>query len=254
MIIYLFYFILIIFVILFEKSISNIFIKYIYESDLELLLTYSEDDDLQQFQYNRYKKSSRYLVFLVVLPLINFNIYFMFLIVFITVYAYKKPYLKLKSEFELNLSLVRYQFPIFLRQIQILLHSNNVLNALIEAYPYAPHIIKNDLKILIDSLSDDPNNIQAFISFMSHYKISEIDRAMKLLYRTYIVDKDESSKQLSRMINSTTKWIRYERKERNEGRIRSLEWFGIIPLFGVTIVFLVIMASLINNLFGKGGI
>lgn len=249
---YLFYIVVIISVLMFEKSLKYLFITYLYEEDLKLYLSYESDLTLEVFQADRYRRAGQILVTLLVSPLINFNIYFMIGVSLLSVYIYKKPYIKLKRDFERNLSLVRYQFPIYLRQIQILLYSNNVLNALIISKELAPTIIIKELEILIDALVSDPNNIQAFINFMSQYKISEIDRAMKLLYRTYIVDKDESSKQLTRMISSTTKWIRYERVARQDGNIKSLEWIGIIPLFGVTIVFLVIMASLITNLFGKG--
>lgn len=151
-----------------------------------------------------------------------------------------------------DLNFVKYQFPIWLRQIQILLHNNNVINSLILSLPLAPPIIKNDLKELIETLSISPNNFAAFADFMDSFKISEVNRAMKLLYRCYIVDKDESYKQLNRMIASTTKWIRQERMTRQENKLTYFEWIGIIPLMGVTFVFLVIMASLLTNLFREG--
>ena len=43
-------------------------------------------------------------------------------------------------------------------------------------------------------------------------------------------------------------------EEKSKPKLASViwTWVGIIPLFGVTIIFLVMMASLINSLFGKG--
>lgn len=237
---------------LFEKSIRNFFVNYVYENDLTKFLNYDNQIDLITFQINRYSKSSKILIALVFLPLLNFNLYLLFLILSLTYFIYKKPYWKHKKQYEKNFALVKYQFPIWLRQIQILLHNNNVINALIYSQDFAPEIIKKDLKQLINELSVSPNDVNAFIEFMDYFKISEINRAMKLLYRCYIVDKDESSKQLNRMIVSTTKWIRQERLERQQDNLSYFEWIGIIPLIGVTIIFLVIMASLITNLFGKG--
>lgn len=253
MLIYIFYIIMFFFLFFFEKSLRHMINNYLFEQDLKLLLETNSTSDFSAFQEKRYHKSSRVLLLLVFFPLLKFNLFYGIFVVALSFHYYKKPYLDLKRKFKKDLSLVRYQFPIYLRQIQILLYTNNVLNALILSKEYAPEIIVSELNLLIESLSKNPNNIQAFKDFMSQFKISEVDRAMKLLYRTYIVDKDESSKQLTRMISSTTKWIRQERLERQEGSIKSYEWLGIVPLFGVTIVFLVIMAALLNNLFGKGG-
>lgn len=237
---------------LFEKTISEFFINYVYEKDLETFLTYKEQIDIEVFQENRYVKSSKILFFIIFFPILKFNIYYLFAIISLTYIVYKQAYWKIKKEYQENLALVRYQFPIWLRQIQILLHNNNVINSLIISKDQAPDIIKKDLDKLVNILKESPNNINAFTDFMDQFKITEINRAMKLLYRCYIVDKEESSKQLNRMIVTTTKWIRQERLERQKDSLSFLEWIGIIPLFGVTIIFLVLMASLITNILGKG--
>lgn len=239
---------------LFEKSISHFFTTYVYESDLELYLTYKENQDLSVFQKKRYLSSSKILFFIIFFPILKFNPYFLVFIIALTAYAYKKPYLKIKREYKESLALVRYQFPIWLRQIQILLHNNNVINSLIFSKDFAPDIIKQDLEELIFVLSKSPNDVTAFTAFMDQFNISEINRAMKLLYRCYIVDKNESSKQLNRLIATTTKWIRQERLERQEDKMSFYEWVGIMPLLGVTFIFLIMMASLLANIFGKGGI
>ena len=237
---------------LFEKSIKSIFVKYIFENELVKYLDYDKQTDIISFQKTRYEKSCKILVFLIALPVLKFNLYFLFLVLVLTFITYKKPYWTYKKKYKASVSLVKYQFPIWLRQIQILLHNNNVINSLAYSQTLAPSIIKDDLNRLIKALKLSPNDVNVFVEFMDYFNISEINRAMKLLYRTYIVDKDESSKQLSRMIVSTTKWIRQERLERQKDNLVYFEWIGIIPLFGVTLVFLVIMASLITNLFGKG--
>lgn len=247
---YIFYFVFIISVLLLEKSIQSFALKYAYEQDLLILL---DKVSLEQFQKQRYIKTSRVLLMLLLFPLLKFNMYYFFIVLGVAFFEYKRPYLNLKAQFNKNLSLVRYQFPIWLRQIQILLYTNNVLNALKISLEAAPKIIHADLEILISILKRNPNELSAFTDFMSDYKISEIDRAMKLLYRTYMIEQDDTSKQLNRMIATTTKWIRFERLKRHEDNLKFYEWIGIIPLFGVTLVFLVIMASLLTNLFGKGG-
>lgn len=237
---------------LFEKSISNFFITYVHEGDLKRLLIYQSKFELETFQTNRYIKSSKLLFFIIFFPILKFNLLYLLAVFTLTYFMYKQPYWKLKKEYKTNLALLRYQFPIWLRQIQILLHNNNVINSLILSQAQAPSIIKDDLEKLIAILNESPNNVVAFSEFMQHYKISEINRAMKLLYRCYIVNKNESAQQLNRMIASTTKWIRQERLERQDNNLSYFEWIGIIPLFGLTLVFMALMTILISNLFGKG--
>ncbi|NLY63261.1 MAG: hypothetical protein GX074_05335 [Erysipelothrix sp.] len=236
----------------FENSINYIFINYIYESDLKDLLFLLADQDFRQFQESRYKKSSRLLIMLLITPLLDFNLYLISIIIFLSIYEYMRPYLSLKNAYKQRIAELRFQFPIWLRQVQILLYNNNVLNAMDLSLVDAPKVMALDLVILLDSLKTNPNDIGAFSSFMSNYKIQEIERAMKLLYRSYVVDQKDANLQLERMIASTTKWMRDERLERNTNYLSKFEWVGIIPLFGVTIIFLVMMASLINSLFGKG--
>lgn len=250
MLMYSFYFIFILAIFLIEKSIQVFIVNYVYENDLVLFL---KTESIETFQKKRYKKASRIILLLLLFPLLNFNMYYFMIVLVATYFEYKRPYIRLKARFKADLSLVRYQFPIWLRQIQILLYTNNVLNSLQLSMSSAPVIIISDLKHLIETLMKNPNDLHAFTDFMSDYEITEIDRAMKLLYRTYMIEQDDTSKQLNRMIASTTKWIRFERLKRHEDSLKFYEWIGIIPLFGVTIVFLVIMASLLTNLFGKGG-
>lgn len=237
---------------LFEKSISDFFITYVFEKDLETYLNHSENESLKEFQNSRYYDSSKVLFFIIFLPIFRFNFFYLVFILSATYYMYKRPYYKVKKAYAKNLSLVRYQFPIWLRQIQVLLYNNNVINSLILSKDQAPDIIKEDLEKLIIELEESPNNVYAFTLFMEQFNISEINRAMKLLYRCYIVDKEESSKQLNRMIASTTKWIRHQRLERQANNLSFYEWVGLLPLIGVTVVFLVMMISLVNSLFGKG--
>ena len=239
---------------LFEKAISNFFITYVYEKDCRHYLNFSKNKNLEVFQQRRYIKSSKILFFIIFWPVLKFNYYYLIAIMALTYHAYKQPYWKLKREFKASLALVRYQFPIWLRQIQILLHNNNVINSLILSQKQAPDIIKIDLNKLIEILNESPNNVLAFANFMDQFNITEINRAMKLLYRCYLVDKTESSQQLNRMIASTTKWIRHSRIERQNDNLAFFEWIGIVPLIGVTLIFLVLMASLLAGIFGRGGI
>lgn len=75
---------------------------------------------------------------------------------------------------------------------------------------------------------------------------------MKLLYRYQSVGKADAYQQLQRMIETTAKWIRAERKERFDTKLLFYQWWGMLPLLGVTVMFMAVMFQIILDLFGKG--
>ena len=54
------------------------------------------------------------------------------------------------------------------------------------------------------------------------------------------------------MIQTTTKWLRSEREEHHKDAMAIYEWFSMIPLFGVTLLFLAIMCEVVMNMFMNG--
>ena len=92
-------------------------------------------------------------------------------------------------------------------------------------------------------------NITPYLNFLRSYRLSEIERAMKLLYRYNTIGKDDAYHQFNRMIQTTTKWLRSEREQHHQDSLAIYEWFSMIPLIGVTILFLAIMCDVILNMF-----
>ena len=72
---------------------------------------------------------------------------------------------------------------------------------------------------------------------------------MKLLYRYNTIGKDDAYHQFNRMIQTTTKWLRSEREQHHQDSLAIYEWFAMIPLIGVTILFLAIMCDVIITMF-----
>ena len=74
---------------------------------------------------------------------------------------------------------IKYQFPIWLRQIQLLLQNNTVLVALELSSKNAPPLIQEDLNQLIQQIQEDAIHIQPYLSFLNQYHLLEVERAMK---------------------------------------------------------------------------
>ena len=68
--------------------------------------------------------------------LIALDMRFIYVVLFGLIFVYKSPYLSLKHQAKRHIQLVRYQFPIYLRQLQILLQNNTVVNAVEHSLAY----------------------------------------------------------------------------------------------------------------------
>ena len=104
----------------------------------------------------------------------------------------------------------------------------------------------------IHEIDKDALNITPYLNFLKSYRLSEIERAMKLLYRYNTIGKDDAYLQFNRMIQTTTKWLRSEREQHHQDSLAIYEWFSMIPLLGVTLLFLAIMCDVILNMFTNG--
>jgi hypothetical protein len=116
----------------------------------------------------------------------------------------------------------------------------------------APMMIRAQLVELINQIRQSPQQISTYTDFLSGYRLMEVSRAMKLLYRYNSVGQADSVKQLNRMITTTGKWLRQQRLESLNTKSSLTQWWGILPLLSVTVVFLVMMMVTITSFMERG--
>jgi hypothetical protein len=75
---------------------------------------------------------------------------------------------------------------------------------------------------------------------------------MKLLFRYNAVGQSDAVKQLNRMVSTTGKWLRKQRLDSQSSQAAWIQWWGILPLLSVTIVFLVMMMVTITSFMERG--
>jgi hypothetical protein len=210
-----------------------------------------EKDNGDLWQRRRYERSHRlrwvWLISVVWIKGIQFDVLWLIMI-FIT---YMIPWLRLRSEVKKQAELIRYQFPIYLRQLQILLQNNTVVKAIELSIPQAPSYLRKELKLLHERLMSEPGRLGSYTAFMSHLEQSEIQRAMKWLYRFENTGQRDASRQFNRIITSTSKWLRQERQYAKQKRLMISQWLGMIPLIGVTLVFISAMMSVLMTMFER---
>lgn len=222
------------------------------EKDVKQLLKMTDGLDVNQFM-NRRLLQSLSLVLLIVLSIyLQGSLLHILIWVVVAILVYKLPYIHLKSKFKKKVNQLKYEFPIWLRQLQILLQNNTVVVALEKSTNLAPQLIQSHLEDFIVQLKDNPQDLTSYMHFLKSYECIEIERAMKLLFRYNTVGKEDSMRQLNRMIQTTAKWLREQRLHAQSSKNQMKQWWGMLPLFGVTLVFITMMIQTFQTLLERG--
>jgi len=192
----------------------------------------------------------RYLILLIVF--VNDKILIIGLTLISCLIAYFIPSLILERKAKLKIKSIRYHFPIYLRQIQVLLQNNTVVKSIELSLEYVPDVLRNDIEKLNKKLKMEPNNMTHYVDSMKQYGLVEIQRSMKWLYRYQNFGYIDAYSQFNHMLVSTSKWLRQSRIENKNDSIQVYQWMGMLPLVGVTFVFISAMMSVVISLFERG--
>ena len=224
--------ILILFLFIFQDFIDPYIIQFLNNEQVSII-----SDNPDEVLIKRLRKSKIVLFPLILWQFLDYSFLYLFVILGLFLFMLKKDDIKIKNQLLKEKNLLKFQFPIWLRQLQILLQTNTVSQSLHLSYDYAPKLIKIELKHFIQEIENDALNISPYLNFLKFYRLNEIERAMKLLYRYNTVGKDDAYVQFNRMIQTTTKWLRNERTEHHKNSLSfnlmisiSLSWLRLIRL------------------------
>jgi len=232
-------------------SLIEPFISRLTDESIKKYFWILEKENPSLWQKRRYNQSHRlrliWLVILVWQNMIQIDVLFIALIIT----AYLLPWFKIRAAVKRQTDLIRYQFPIYLRQLQILMQNNTVVRAIELSIPQAPPYLRTELAALHQRLLSEPQKLSSYTSFMDRIDQNEIERAMKWLYRFENTGQKDAGRQFNRMIASTSKWLRQERQYAKQKRLMLSQWLGMVPLIGVTLVFLSAMMSVLMTMFER---
>ncbi len=233
-----------------DKEISALLFG-LREKKLDLYCEILTEYNIDKIHRKRYKQLSQARFLLIPMLIVSDDVLLFILNVLSLIVLYKIEYYKIKFKVNKRIRHIRYQFPIYLRQLQVLLQNNTVTKAIEASLDQVPNLFKEDIVLLHKRLLENPMNLNAYIECMSQYDLPEIQRAMKWLYRYQTIGISDVNRQFNRMITSTSKWLRQSRIQSKEQSLTLYQWWGILPLFGVTIVFLSAMVSVATSFFER---
>jgi hypothetical protein len=222
-----------------KKTLGKLFL----EKETVKLLHILERGDVDAFSSQRIKRGLLVLGLAILSYLLGQGVLNWMSLVGCAIVVIKWPEVTLKRIYQRRLNQLKIEFPIWLRQLQILLQHNTVLQSLRLSQSHAPILFKVALKELVIQLENTPQDLSLYTSFLNDYQSIEVQRAMKLLYRYNAIGSDDSTRQLSRLILATTKWLRDQRSSIHSTTLSLTGWWGMCPLLGVSGLFLVMMVQ-----------
>lgn len=159
---------------------------------------------------------------------------------------------KIKRNFYKVQSELKYEFPIWLRNIQMLLVNNTVVVSLSMSSQTAPKLLRSDLDELIEKLKSNPWDMKAFDEFLADYDMIEIRKSMRTLQRLHRGSISNVDDQLETMYTRSVEWIEIERKQFFKKKRDIKSWIAIMPMFNVTVLFVVEMFLIIVSVIEGG--
>lgn len=119
---------------------------------------------------------------------------------------YKLPYIFLRMRHTQNCNEVVAAIPLWVNQIYALIEKNTIHNAIINSLSeHTPHAIRKDLERLIEEIEYTPNSKEAYIEFLSRYKIDGFMDIMLKLYEFRNLSKDKLKYEIRNLNQSLSK-------------------------------------------------
>lgn len=161
-------------------------------------------------------------------------------------------FLRAYRQYRKELSMLLYEFPIWLRELQCLLAYNTVYQAIKTSCEIAPKSLRYSINELVKGIEMYPSSIEPYHNFLKDYDSLEVRRVMKVLHRVGTAGTDDASIRLNAMISESHQWLMFSRNQKKEMKITQISAMGLIPLVCVGILFLLLMGIVVVSLMEGG--
>ena len=97
---------------------------------------------------------------------------------------------------------VTYALSQWYLQLALLLKNNNAQVSIEKSLEDAPTLLKREIRLLIDRINDNPNDISAYTAFLSYFHDPSIISAMQMLASMTNAGNDQAAYQLTQLVDS----------------------------------------------------
>lgn len=204
---------------------------------------------LQRKDFEVKEQRFRWLVSFLCLPIAFKSFIFYFVFCFV---LYQYPFYQVKKKAERRKEQIQYDFLIWLYQMNCFLQHHTVFNAMKVSFPYAPSLLREDLKKLCERLSKDLHSLSAYQSFLSQYDLLLIHETMRLFHRFNYLDQKNMEHFMRPLFERCQKDLMVMRKKSYRNRFEKRKGIFIVPMFILVYIFLRMMSLVMTQIFERG--
>ena len=217
----------------FVRDVSPL-LKKAMEKDYAFLVNVKYGDqniDLQKLFEIRIKNGliGLILTFAVIL-VFGFNLIYIGVGLFATVYLYKSQYFNLKTYYKRRIHTIDLMLPYYLKGLEILVQHYTVPIALSRSIESAPEVFKPGLRRLVGKIEDGDSSIQPYLDFASEYPVRDSLRMMRLLYRLGLGSQEDKHKQIMEFSKTVSSLQNKAREIKYQERLEHIERQTMIML------------------------
>lgn len=140
-----------------------------------------------------------------------------------------------RTAYDVLVQEINQAFPGWLMNMALLLQANNVQVSISKTIPYAPVVLQADLKKLTERLKENPDSAEPYLEFLSMFKLSSVQSAMKMLYAISESGTGDAQTQINVLVQRNSKLLDKAEKLQNEKSLAGMN--GIFYLPQVTVSF-----------------
>lgn len=194
---------------------------------------------IMEYDEKKERKKSMYIAapfFIFVIPFFIFGkLYFAFAAIAAGILMFNQHKMGYRTAYDVIVQEINQTFPGWLMNMALLLQANNVQVSISKTIPYAPAALKTDLQTMVEGLKKNPNSIDPYLEFLSMFKLSSVQSAMKMLYAISESGTGDAQTQITVLVQRNSKLMDKAEKLINEKSLAKMN--GIFYLPQVTVSF-----------------
>ena len=147
--------------------------------------------------------------------------------------------------------------PQWMIQMALLLQHNNVQVSIAKSMQSAPEILRPELQLLQERLSEHPESLAAYTDFCRDYDVPEVQSLMKMLHSIAEAGTGDANLQITNMLQRVQEMQQLSDQRQDESSRFKMQMVFLYPVFGATIKLMidltlgsVYMMSMLGNMGG----
>lgn len=143
---------------------------------------------------------------------------------------------------------VEKQFPEWMMDMSLRLQTDNVHVSLRKTISEAPTILREELKMLVKKIEQQPNSLRPYLEFMKELRLPDVLSAMKILYSMAEFGTEDMRKQIEVLVQRNTVMLDKAERIRQEDRMSGVGFMILLPMVTGVLKMLVDLALVIYGI------